>query len=194
MITNREIFDRLVGCAKERGFTIVNPTWSTGYFLYEMGEDSVAHFRVKELRGWRFGMWFGEDVTLFAQHENNIDKFKPSYSAWCAETPREKFYLEDPWAYTGFIFDILTCIHEDKYIAWAVDAGYDRPADRKKAFMLRVYYYRKKCRLIYKNFCGDVSLSGGGGWLTFPKGQPYPFKCVVLMLKHGKRVRWEKIW
>ena len=50
---------------------------------------SDHYFRVKEL-GWCFGMWFGEDVTLFAQHENNIDKFKPSYSAWCAETPREK--------------------------------------------------------------------------------------------------------
>lgn len=66
-----------------------------GYFIFGFGTNSVIHFRIDECPGWLFGIWWtipdesnqkqkyisGE---LFAQYEENIDKFKPSYSSLCS--------------------------------------------------------------------------------------------------------------
>jgi len=71
-----------------------------GYFLFNFGENSVIHFRIKGCKHWKFGIWInyiskennGKDacdgskmkqgylIEIFGQHEDYIDKFKPSYS------------------------------------------------------------------------------------------------------------------
>lgn len=59
-----------------------------GYFIFNFGDNSVVHFRIKKLPGWKFGMWFSynpksKDKILcewFCQQDLWIDKFKPSRS------------------------------------------------------------------------------------------------------------------
>ena len=89
------------------GMTVVDEEVGDGYFLFGYGTNSTAEFRIKEIPGWKFGIWFSplkdeaegkeadgeakgdkdegnKDVkgTLFWQVEEFIDKFKPSRSVF----------------------------------------------------------------------------------------------------------------
>lgn len=85
------------------GMTVVDEEVGDGYFLFGYGTNSTAEFRIKEIPGWKFGIWFSplkdeaegkeadgdkdegnKDVkgTLFWQVEEFIDKFKPSASVF----------------------------------------------------------------------------------------------------------------
>jgi hypothetical protein len=106
-MTNKEIAELMFSKMRKFGFTPYDIDYGNGYFLFEMGENSVVHFRIKEVwKNWKFGMWInsealeyykGDDETkhctsyedepnvvqLFCQHEHLLDKFKPSRSALC---------------------------------------------------------------------------------------------------------------
>ena len=92
-------------------FTFENVEYLDGYFIFGTGTNSVVHFTVKEIPGWKFGIWWEPIVDeaatakkrrwhkkaksvfykdkvkgqVFAQVEHNIDKFKPSRSSFCEE-------------------------------------------------------------------------------------------------------------
>lgn len=83
------------GLQKE-GFNVVKPQYLDGYFIFGSGTNSVVHFYIKEIPGWKFGVWWEEpkescynkdgelvdiDGEFFAQYEETIDKFKPSASS-----------------------------------------------------------------------------------------------------------------
>lgn len=67
---------------------VTNVEYGNGYFIFEFGDNSVVHFRIKELPGWLFGMWFSYDKKTkgvikcewFCQQDLWVDKFKPSRS------------------------------------------------------------------------------------------------------------------
>lgn len=104
-MTNREIAELIFSKIKGFGFTPYDTSYGDGYFIFEMGEDSVVHFRIKEVwKNWKFGMWINSEelnnyneeenkdtpyekepnvVQIFCQHEHLLDKFKPSRSALC---------------------------------------------------------------------------------------------------------------
>lgn len=106
-MTNKEIAELMFSKMKKVGFTPYDIEYGNGYFLFEMGENSVVHFKIKEVwKNWKFGMWIdskeveyykNEDeagkycsyedepnvVQIFCQHEHLLDKFKPSRSALC---------------------------------------------------------------------------------------------------------------
>lgn len=70
------------------------------YFVFDLGEDAVINFKVVGLKNWYFGIWISlEDekmpFTVFAQHKDNIDKFKPSRSA--LKVVIDKYALEETW-------------------------------------------------------------------------------------------------
>lgn len=77
----------------EKSFTPTNIKFGDTYFIFSHGEDCVINFDVKGLHGWKFGMWIDTNIeelnrdsnrkmlVFFAQHKDNIDKFKPSCSA-----------------------------------------------------------------------------------------------------------------
>jgi len=78
---------------------IVDLVYEDGYFICGMGKNSVVKFRVKEVPGFLFGIWWDHDEgvkydktkdgkisgKLFAQYEDDIDKFKPSRSKFLVE-------------------------------------------------------------------------------------------------------------
>lgn len=67
---------------------IIDLEYLDGYYLFGYGTNSVIHFRIKECKGWKFGIWWGYNEEehfkytgeLFAQYEKAIDKFKPEDS------------------------------------------------------------------------------------------------------------------
>ena len=107
MTKNREIAEHMFGVMRELGFKPYDIEYGNGYFLFDMGEDSVVHFRLKGVwKHWKFGMWISSEyleekyreeednmpyeerykvVQIFAQYDTYIDKFKPSRSALCVQ-------------------------------------------------------------------------------------------------------------
>jgi hypothetical protein len=113
-----------------------------GYFIFGHGTNSVVHFHIEETPGWKYGLWWSpvpksEDEDdeanqeyytdrlrgeLFAQYEEEIDKFKPSASM-VSET--FTLYLPAPasnltW---GFAEDIKF-IHDEPYLAFYREMHY----------------------------------------------------------------------
>ena len=99
-MTRREVAELIFNYIKSIGFTPYNIKYRNGYFIFDKGEDGVIHFSIKGLYGWKFAMWINtnkdelksEDgkreysaLQFFTQHEDNIDKFKPSRSCFLAE-------------------------------------------------------------------------------------------------------------
>ncbi len=100
MTKNRQIAEVIFNKIKEFGFEPYDIEYGNGYFIFEMGDDSVAHFRVKGvMKHWKFGIWIQSEyldtpdeekdkypmVSIFAQYDTQIDKFKPSRSELCVE-------------------------------------------------------------------------------------------------------------
>lgn len=95
MTKNREIAEFILGKMKEYGYEPYDIEYGNGYFLFDMGGDSVVHFRCKGVwKHWKFGMWVQsglleaseEDkkkyklISVFAQYDTCINKFKPTAS------------------------------------------------------------------------------------------------------------------
>lgn len=113
-MTNREIAERMFDHIRNMGYKPYDINYLNGYFLFEMGEDSVVHFKLKGVwKSWKFGMWINADnmektdaiteenrdehlvVQLFCQNEDWLDKFKPSRCALLTELDREEFNDKD---------------------------------------------------------------------------------------------------
>ena len=79
-------------CKTDECYHFEDIEYFDGYFVFDMGENSVVNFHVRECPGWLFGIWWkvvDEDVSrgyttltvdckFFSAYERIIDKFKPS--------------------------------------------------------------------------------------------------------------------
>lgn len=87
-MTQRNYVEMLEKELNENKFHILSQEWGNGYFVFDMGDDSVCHFIVKEIPHWKFGIWFTfdedkkniVDVEVFTRHMDDLDKFKPTRS------------------------------------------------------------------------------------------------------------------
>ena len=102
---NRTAANIIFKYLKSKGFTVTDIEFGDSYFVFELGDDGVTHFHIKGLRGWKFGMWINTDVkslrkedgtyypviSFFCQHEDNLDKFKPSRSFFHTDISPQQF-------------------------------------------------------------------------------------------------------
>ena len=123
--------------AKE--FTVTSKTLLRGYFIFDMGTNSVAHFTIKECPDWKFGIWWNIDEErpivhgqFFARHSIDLDKFKPSRSNYAADfcftLTRGKTHVkiaDEISLYT--VYDILSFIHKYPYVAYYRECHTDSP-------------------------------------------------------------------
>lgn len=136
MTKNKEIAEIVFNGIKELGYEPYNIEYGNGYFLFEMGDDSVVHFRLKGLgllgKHWKFGMWIASEtleenyrekekelpyheqynvVQFFAQYDTSIDKFKPSRSSLCvnykASEWEENLKYPNPWWELKSMLDMM---------------------------------------------------------------------------------------
>ena len=148
-IMRGEILDYI----KKIGFTPINVQCGNGYFIFDMGENSVVNFWIKELKGWKFGIWFytskpdengkkePDSCQFFAQRELFIDKFKPAASNYCEEI---KAYGKDNKFFDTFSFiKIKNMLYEMKYhpfISFYKEVAYSNYIDRKNL----IWFYIKE--------------------------------------------------
>ena len=88
MTNNRKIANSVFNELIRNKLIPTDIEFGNGYFIFEMGDDSVVHFHIKGCKSWKFGMWINTGdvdnvIQYFAQYEDSIDKFKPSRSYFC---------------------------------------------------------------------------------------------------------------
>lgn len=127
---------------KSMGFVPYDIEFGNGYFVFNFGQDSVVHFRVKGVsKHWKFGLWLypenlekarpaeGEPdyklnaAQLFVQWDTQIDKFKPSASDICIDFSALSWirYEEngsDGWLF-GQVARMLRTLRRHPFMAYA---------------------------------------------------------------------------
>ena len=85
MLTKKEIREEVVSAFAQYKYKVEELKVGNGYYLFNLGDESVVHFRIKGCKKWLFGLWILNDekenkttLRLFGEHEDYIDKFKPT--------------------------------------------------------------------------------------------------------------------
>jgi hypothetical protein len=84
MLANKEIWENVIKSFNVYHYDVLDVKVGDTYYLFNLGEHSVIHFRIKGCKRWLFGLWItdiGDNKTrlsLFGEHEDYIDKFKPT--------------------------------------------------------------------------------------------------------------------
>lgn len=115
---------------------ITDVEYLDGYFIFGRGTNSVIHFHISETPGWKYGIWWepiedentGRPYTdmihcsIFAQYEEEIDKFKPSASMVCEEFTLDFKYPSTSrlWAFA----DDIKFIRDEPYLAFYREMHY----------------------------------------------------------------------
>lgn len=97
--SNKELIESLfTQIENDLGYHIINKLYGDCYFIFEGEEDSVCHFKIKEIPGFTFALWNtnrfdnpdlvhrnvekDDELVFFTQYDINMDKFKPSRSGF----------------------------------------------------------------------------------------------------------------
>lgn len=183
---NKKIFELVVKTFKKKGFTIYGSKWFDFGFSKEEKEDALT-FKVKELKGWRFGIWFvekGGEVFSFSQAENAIDKFKPSYSNLMWEGK-----LDNEFLIYNMMDEVVYPVKTSYYLFWFRD--YYGRWPKNYFYSIYAYYFKYKLSNIFRNFMGIVGQVGYGRNSEYHSYYgAFPFKFIYLYLKYGKNVNW----
>ena len=152
MTKNREIAEFIFSKMKEYGYEPYDISYGNGYFIFDMGDDAVVHFRVKRVwKHWQFGMWINSDainyseddkkkynvVSVFAQYDTCINKFKPSQSELLVEFKAEDWNEEekDNGLYTFELQCMLDMMRNHPFICYNGFCGKDPGYTRRKSFI-----------------------------------------------------------
>lgn len=97
---------------------VTSKSYMDGYYIFDMGKDSVCHFKVNGIKKWLFAIWVQPikdsdeyQFDLFGQHVDYIDKFKPSRSPISFSFKCKIDELEDNLNIYSFCEDICELIH-----------------------------------------------------------------------------------
>lgn len=151
MLNKKEFIEQIFNEIEEESnnqLKIINKVFGNGYYVFEFGENSVCHFKIKGLKRWQFGLWIREDnenyvVDLFGEHEDYIDKFKPT-----ATKIKYEFKCKnenDLWQCDDFINELMR-IKQHPYV---IKHCYYDIFENYLIFLLsEFFYYRIKIHLI----------------------------------------------
>ena len=149
-MTRREAAEKVFNYIREKKFEPYDIQYGNGYFILDMGEDGVVHFRIKGLHGWKFAMWIETDaeklknengkdypaIQFFCQHDLNIDKFKPSRSFFCEEFDLRDIESDGDWIYYNIRY-MLQQIKRHPFISFTMDYNGSK------------YFNQRSCILCY---------------------------------------------
>ena len=171
MTKNRRIAERMFEVIRSFGFEPYDIQYGNGYFVFDRGEDSVIHFRVKGVwKHWKFGMWVNSEylketyreeeknmkyedyykvVQIFAQHDTWIDKFKPSRSSLCVEYDAcdWEHHLDGTYKYPFIRLEsMLNMMRRHPFMCYAEFCG-DYAGYYSKSFLAQYIKYESKDKL-----------------------------------------------
>lgn len=189
---NHEIAEFIFETMRQYGFKPYNIQYGNTYFIFTGHDDSVVHFRVKGVwKHWKFGMWIHSEyldessanepqeewkkvVSIFAQYDTQIDKFKPSRSDLLVEYDAEdwqyimkgnamyelesmlKMMRRHPFmCYCGFCGERAGYYNGSFIWSFIKSESYDIQQKIKKALAVCVWYpYTKlKCAIAKRSKC-----------------------------------------
>lgn len=138
-INNNRIIDGILDCICEAGYK----------FSVEQDDDYFFDFRIKQCKGWLFGIRPGrENTCFFCQCEQEINKFKPSRSAYALSVNNENLFSESIFVAANEIRPILQLIkfiHNHPIRAWYRNlTGVDYNIEYRSAFTVWRRYIRRK--------------------------------------------------
>lgn len=88
---NRTRHENLLATIQQE-FTPVDVIYQDTYAVQILGRSSVCRFRLKETPDWEYGIWlFDDSHSLFGEHTELIDKFKPSRTYVSMEADMDSF-------------------------------------------------------------------------------------------------------
>ncbi len=191
-LRSRATYDKIY---KAGEITFEDLNYLDGYFIFGTGTNSVFHFHVKECPGWLFGIWWDKpekeeakyvEGQLFAQYEDDIDKFKPSASELALDftiVPKEDDKCDTYYKVSSFFNFIRT----EPYLAfcrhlrgWNYNEEYHTRREAKKRFIAHKKwadrkekfnkYTEEKILNFYKKYILPIYFTGatikpmGEGW------------------------------
>ena len=185
-ITNKEMMKQIIECIKEFGYHPYDITLGNCYFVFEGNDDSICHFKIKEIPGFLFGLWSTDrfdtleyqmknnlqlwsdsfeidsksEVVFFTQYLRDIDKFKPSRSGFVTGLSR------DAWEEENENGEII------KKEEWYVDNLENILHYMKKHRIRCVEYVSCMTRYIWEDDRSSIHLG-----LIFIKDWIYTYKC-----------------
>ena len=126
----KRAFEAIASDLEKEAYECENVVYLSTYFIFDRGTNSIIHFNIKEIPGFKFGIWWNTEFDnqndkdlkgyLFCQYEDNIDKFKPSASEICEEiTVCFDNGLNNPIASLNIYF--FKFIKENPELAWYRD-------------------------------------------------------------------------
>lgn len=190
-MTNKEIKEAIFKELKEYQMEVINPSVGNGYYLFNFGEESVVHFHIKGCKRWLWGMWITHNenktnINLFGEHEDYIDKFKPTQTAIAVETEIPDDATEEQWKdeITNVAYDLC---YEKLFIVKASNVAgkikfYYRGQENIIRWLLSQWWFYRIENPFQK-------------WLKY-KGNKYVcmFICFILNLFYRNRlnVKYEK--
>jgi hypothetical protein len=168
-----------------------------------MGDDAVVHFRVKKLwKHWKFGMWINSDalnydeekkkeydvVSVFAQYDTCIYKFKPTRSELCVDFKAKDWNEEEED--NGLCLLDLQCMLEmmrnHPFICYNGYCGKDPGYTRRKSFIWGFIYYESWW--IYKKLIKAIQTAW---WVPYTKLKIF-FAKFSKIVKSIELYDWEK--
>ncbi len=207
-MTNKEIAELMFSKMKKMGFTPYDINYGDGYFLFEMGENSVVHFKIKEVwKNWKFGMWIdskefeyykNEDeagkycsyedepniVQIFCQHEHLLDKFKPSRSALCINFKPTDF--SHNWS-DYRLEDMLKMIKYHPIMCWNEFCGDHAGYYSDRSFLLPFIKY--EAEYLFKEIAKKIKTVF---WLNYTKTKLFLMKKFSKVLYDVELYDFEK--
>jgi hypothetical protein len=175
MLSNKEIREKVFKVFNDYGYTVENTKVGNGYYLFDLGEESVVHFHIKGCKRWLFGLWiFDSTIYLFGEHEDHIDKFKPTQTVLSEkiEGPELESKIEDlVWS---IIYNKIQVIHSSN-LAGKIKFYYHGYEGLLKWLLSQWWFYR--IEYPFKN------------WLKY-YGNKYVciIICFILNLVYHKRL------
>jgi hypothetical protein len=208
-MTNKEIAELMFEKMRGFGFTPYDISYGDGYFIFEMGENSVVYFKIKEVwKNWQFGMWIYSDelnnykedennetpyekepnvVHIFCQHEHLIDKFKPSRSALCVSYKPCDFTHDYNYSYYE-LDDMLKMIKYHPIMCWNEFCGSHAGYYGYRSFLLPFIKYELGDYLVRKI---DKKVKTAF-WLNYTKAKLFLMKKFSKILYDVELYDFEK--
>lgn len=167
-MTRRDTAEKIFQYIRDNKYEPINIQYGNGYFMFDMGEDSVVHFNIKGLHGWEFAMWVETNpdklkienskerpaIQFFCQHRLNIDKFKPSRSFFLEEFSLDDIKSYDTWV-SLCIRNMFQMIKRHPFISFTMDGREDKFYNKS---YIGYYLDRKiyKIKSNIKEWCNNI--------------------------------------
>lgn len=194
MTKNREIAEFIFSKMKEYGYEPYDISYGNGYFIFDMGDDAVVHFRVKGVwKHWKFGMWIDSNAinydeegkkkyniaSVFAQYDTCINKFKPSASELLVEFKAEDWNEKetDNGLYTFELQCMLDMIRNHPFLCYNGFCGRNPWYTRRRSFIWG--FIEHESWFLRKKFIKAVQVAF---WLPYTKAK-------IFLAKRAKFVK-----